>query len=344
MLSVVMRPGHMHLRYPGVVLVGAPLVDLIAHVDEKFIQKEGFKQAASTPISAEKMNLVLSSLRIPLKKSVGGSALNVAFALARLGGRIAFVGKLGIDYEGWFCRVQMREAGIISWLYVDRKEPTGRVLCLVTPNGERIMLTSLGASNTLDRDEIYDVTFHHMGFAHFEGYQIANRELLDRLMGMAKSKGALISLDMSSSTGVKKHLEAFRYLVKEKVDILFGSYEELKILTELENPETICRFLGSHLRFVFLSYKSKGVYCCVNGMFHYHAVEPIEPFDATGAGDLFCAGVLHGIRSGWDLHKTLELATELSDRVIMVDGAKLKEGDWKAIEERFAIKRHTMLS
>ena len=42
----------------------------------------------------------------------GGAVANVAAAVARLGGRAAFVGKVGADMHGTFLRQTLQEAGV----------------------------------------------------------------------------------------------------------------------------------------------------------------------------------------------------------------------------------------
>lgn len=335
MLTMKLIGNNIQLRTPGIAIIGSPLMDIIAHVDEDFVKKLALNKGDSSPISTDHLNVILGQLRTTLKRSIGGSSLNVAFGLAGLASRIAFIGKLGIDYDGLLCHQQMREAGIAAWTLCDKERPTGRVLCLVTPDGERTMLADIGASAHMQIEEFTGMEMHNMGIVHFEGYQVASPSLCQSLMGMAKARGALVSLDLASLTWVQSRLSTFQDLISSHVDILFGNYHEMQTLTGLLDPQQICHYLSQHLRWVFLTSGKEGIWCSINGHISHFPVTPIIPHDTTGAGDLFCAGILHAMRWNWPLDQGVALAARLATEVIKIDGTKLSPKTWNLIFDEF---------
>ena len=68
----------------------------------------------------------------------GGAVANVAAAVARLGGRAAFVGKVGADMHGAFLRQTLREAGVdVSGVATDAERFTTLAFVKLAENGER---------------------------------------------------------------------------------------------------------------------------------------------------------------------------------------------------------------
>ena len=68
----------------------------------------------------------------------GGAVANVAAAVARLGGRAAFVGKVGADMHGAFLRQTLQEAGVdVSGLATDAERFTTLAFVKLAENGER---------------------------------------------------------------------------------------------------------------------------------------------------------------------------------------------------------------
>jgi sugar/nucleoside kinase (ribokinase family) len=198
MLSSFVRGDQLLLRVPGVLTIGSPMVDLIAHVDEKTLQRLGAVRSSAIPVTADHFSQILGKLRRPVKRAVGGSAANVACALARMSGRTSFIGRIGTDHEGIYCRDVLKEEGVNVWISVDLEKPTGRVLVLVTPDGERSMISCLGASENFNVNELTGLEFHQMGIVHIEGYHLSHFEATLRLMQMAKGQGARISIDLAS--------------------------------------------------------------------------------------------------------------------------------------------------
>src|SRR5688572_27726330 len=61
----------------------------------------------------------------------GGKGLNQAVAAARLGARVAFVGRVGADARGDALRAALRDEGVdLRYLVVDPRSPTGAALVM----------------------------------------------------------------------------------------------------------------------------------------------------------------------------------------------------------------------
>ena len=73
-----------------VILIGNAIVDVIAAVDDAFIEAEGAPKGGMTLIDAGQADAVYSRMG-PAKESSGGSAANTAAGIASFGGKAGFV-------------------------------------------------------------------------------------------------------------------------------------------------------------------------------------------------------------------------------------------------------------
>ena len=94
-------------------------------------------------------------LFIDQKTSAGGSVANTISLTASLGNRCAFIGRRKNDFQGNLFSKSMRENSIIlNNDEVEKGNPSSTCLVMITPNGERTMLTYLGASTSLSEEDI----------------------------------------------------------------------------------------------------------------------------------------------------------------------------------------------
>jgi len=84
----------------------------------------------------------------------GGKGANQAVAAARLGARVAFVGKVGADDFGRATREQLMREGInVTHLGIDPDRPTGTAAILVDDAGENAIVGVPGANLGLTPDD-----------------------------------------------------------------------------------------------------------------------------------------------------------------------------------------------
>jgi ribokinase len=80
----------------------------------------------------------------------GGKGANQAVAAARLGARVAFVGRVGADARGAEMVAQLEAEGVdCRYLMRDRRHTTGAALIMVSRDGEKSILTAPGANRHL---------------------------------------------------------------------------------------------------------------------------------------------------------------------------------------------------
>ena len=91
------------------------------------------------------------------RKSIGGAPANVAVGVARLGGAIAMMGKVGDDEFGHFLRSALQAEGIdITGLHTTAAAKTGITFISLSADGDRSFLffREKSAESTMCRDDI----------------------------------------------------------------------------------------------------------------------------------------------------------------------------------------------
>ena len=157
------------VRY-DVVAIGNALVDVIAAVEDQFLEVEQVVKGSMTLVDADRSAHLYSRITKPTQTS-GGSAANTAYGLASLGGRAGFIGKIAEDDLGRVFGHDMKEVGVgFHPGMTSTTEPTGRCIIAVTPDGQRSMSTFLGAASLLDPADISREAVSSGAVLFLEGY------------------------------------------------------------------------------------------------------------------------------------------------------------------------------
>ena len=167
---------------------------------------------------------------LPYSLSLGGSAGNTIRAMAKLGCEVGFIGKVGPDTTGDFF-IQALENLHIEPMIFRGTERSGKCVSLISPDGERTMITHLGAALELSAEEIKPDIFDGYDCLYVEGYLVQSHELILEAVRRAKECGLEVAIDLASFNIVAENLTFLRDLVREYVDIVFANEDEAKTFT-----------------------------------------------------------------------------------------------------------------
>ena len=90
-------------------------------------------------------------------------------------------------------------------------------------------------------------------------------------------------------------------------DLLVGSKTQFPPSWREAPLESARAAMGERLRLVVITDGSRGAVAYGNATSCAVAAQPAQQVDATGAGDAFAAGLLHGLLEGWELRAAMEL-------------------------------------
>ncbi|HLG86988.1 MAG TPA: adenosine kinase [Alphaproteobacteria bacterium] len=284
--------------------VGNAIVDVLAEAEDSFLQAEGITKGGMTLIDSDRAVELYGKMGPGVEMS-GGSAANTLAGVASLGGSGAYIGKVRDDQLGQVFAHDIRAIGVrYETRPLAEGPPTARCLILITPDAQRSMNTFLGASTLLDPSDIDADLVRAARVTYLEGYLFdppAAKQAFFLAAEIAHAAGRKVALTLSDSFCVERHHAEFTRLV-ENVDILFANEGEARMLTGAHSYDEAARALSSACPIVCVTHGAQGSVIFADGVAHQIPAHPVERLvDTTGAGDLYAAGVLHGITSGKDI-------------------------------------------
>ena len=265
----------------------------------------------------------------------GGSAANVAHALALLGVETVLLACVGEDDVGLRLVKQLHDVGVDTGdIQVTSLEPTGIAYIVVTHGGERTMLTYRGANKHLDLAKIPEEKLRYAKLLHISGYCISEERQEKQLQEVFTrlSAGTLKTLDFCKPLAEKP---------PEKIKQILRSFDY--ILLNMHELETLGRVHGLGLdSLVKLARRGvvlkKGRLGCEaltgEGRGISIPAPSSEAKDATGAGDAFAAGLIYGLLNGLPLEKCCEMGNRLGALAASTIGGRLSQDAVKSILRR----------
>ncbi|HTK83469.1 MAG TPA: adenosine kinase [Patescibacteria group bacterium] len=310
----------------GLVAIGNALVDVLARVDDNFLQARAMLKGGMALIDTAAAQALAAAVQAE-KEMSGGSAANSLAGFVSYGGNGAFLGKVAGDRFGGVFRADMDSQGVhFPTAPHTGAEETGRSYIMVTPDGERTMNTYLGANAAFGPDDVDEDVIADAKIILVEGYlfdQPGTKAAFIKAANAAHAAGTKVAFTLSDHKCVGRHHAEFADLVENHVDILFGNEKELKALTLKEDFDDAARDIGSKCAVAIITRGSKGAVIVADGV--QHVIAPVKPralVDTTGAGDAFAAGVLYGLAEGRSYDEAGHLGAMAASHTISHTGAR----------------------
>jgi sugar/nucleoside kinase (ribokinase family) len=282
-----------------VVGMGNAIVDVLARVDDSFLEHAGLVKGSMTLVDAGQSARIYDLLP-PAVEISGGSAGNTIAGVASLGGRAAYIGKVKTDQLGAVFRHDMLRCGARFVTPAAQDGPaTASSLILVTPDAQRTMVTFLGACATLGPDDLDREAIGAAAITYMEGYlfdpPLAQKAFYEAA-AYAHANGRRVALTLSDSFCVHRHGSAFRDLIENHVDILFANEAELLALTLESDFDHAVAALKGKVSVAACTRSEKGSVVLTGEAIEAISAHPVSHVvDTTGAGDLYASGFLLGL-------------------------------------------------
>ncbi|MEG2575718.1 MAG: carbohydrate kinase [Christensenella sp.] len=239
-------------------------------------------------------------------RNPGGAPANVLAMNAVLGGKTAFIGKVGADDFGKFLKSVLDESGIDTRaLVMDAEVNTTLAFVQLNEQGDRSFsfYRKQGADVMLREDEIDKSTIDDCRIFHYGSLSFTDepcRSAALAAIDYAKAQGKLMSYDPnyrpflweSEARAISEMLNAL-----PTADILKVSEEEMLLLTgtaDLEEGARILRAGGPRL--VLVSRGEFGSFYCAECGTGLVPAFRVEVVDTTGSGDAFLGAVHYRLR------------------------------------------------
>lgn len=307
--------------------IGNAIVDVMAYVDDAFIEKHDLLKGAMTLINDAEAELLYNAMGACAECS-GGSVANTMAALASFGANGAFIGKVANDAMGNIFRHDLKS------IHVDfqsstaplKSGSTARCLIAVTPDAERTMSTYLGVAGMVREDDIDEHVIASSQVLYIEGYLWDAPDTimaLRKAISIAKANKTKVAFSLSDLFCVDRHRASFTILVESDIDILFANEAEIRALYEVDSLDEAAAAIQGKCAIACLTQGSKGALIVTPTEKIKVVAEPTKQVvDTTGAGDLFAAGFLYGYTHDHPLHESGKLGAKAASHIISHLGAR----------------------
>lgn len=260
-----------------------------------------------------------------LEANPGGAPCNVLAMLNRLGHQTGFIGKVGQDMFGEQLEEAIKEAGICTeGLVKDENIHTTLAFVHTLEGGDRdfSFYRNPGADMMLAESELNMSMLENCRIFHFGSLSMTDeicRNATKKAVKTAKGKGAVISFDPNLREPLWESLDAAREQIEygmSQCDILKISDNEIEWFTGEQDYDKGVAWLQDKypIRLILVSLGKEGSRAYMNG--RHVQVTPFlqeHTIETTGAGDTFCACVLHYVlEQGLREYSDEELKTMLT--------------------------------
>jgi len=233
----------------------------------------------------------------------GGSCLNIAVGLGRLGIPTSLLARVSGDQFGRLIREHLADSGVLDSHLIPAHELTGLgVADIVDGKAGYAFHTAEAADRMLrveDLPDLPDDALLHVGSIALA--QEPQATTLDRLV-RREARRRLISLDPNVRPGVIADRAAYLDRLAGWVaasDIVKVSDEDLAWLAPGEPPEEVAeRWLAAGVALVLITYGADGAWARTARTATRVPARVVEVVDTVGAGDALMSGVLAGLVRG----------------------------------------------
>lgn len=240
----------------------------------------------------------------------GGKGANQAVAAARLGGDVAFVGRVGADDAGQTLIEEFLHEGVdTAHLVIDADAPTGLAVITVDDTGENTIIVSSGANGRVSPDDVNGAAALLMAAT----VTLLQLEIpIPTVVAAARSSEGIVVLNAAPAADLPDAL-------LDAVDVLVVNSGELEALTGSDDPIS-ARSLPVPVTVVTLGAAGARVIRSGSDL----AVESprVSVVDTTGAGDTFCGALAVGLDEGSSLEAAVRRAVVAGALSVTAVGAR----------------------
>lgn len=239
---------------------------------------------------------------VDLGSFIGGAGSNTGRALAQAGHHVTLASALGRGAAGDGLLARLHDAGLDVTRVTRPDRPVAEPLIFVEDNGERTILAT-GPEVPAPQDE--EVDYARFG-DDWDAIYAARRDVgLRALCQRALGRSLVLA-------------QWYAGMPAPAADVIIGSLEAFGgVMPELPAPDAL-----DLPRWLVITDGARGAVALgrAGARIHRPAAPAATLRDTTGAGDVYAAGLLHGLLAGWPIARAMDLGAALAAVQIGVDG------------------------
>ena len=254
----------------------------------------------------------------------GGKGCNQAVAIARLGGKVNFISKIGKDTYGELALDTLKKNKInTDNIIQDSNLQTGVAGILVDKNsGKNAINVIVGAPSTLRINEIDDQMKIIKNSKIFLTQLEIPKDVTLHCLKFAKENGCITILNPAPASEITKEFyNNIDYFTPNETEAEF--YTGIKITSEKEAKQAAEKLISFGIKRVIITLGEKGLFYSDGKDEIFFEASSVKAIDTTGAGDAFNGGLAFGLSEGKPIKECLKLA----NKVAGISTTKLGAGD-----------------
>ncbi len=275
----------------------------------------------------------------------GGKGANQAYAMGKLGGKVAMLGAVGADLHGERLCESLDSVGVdVSRIRRAEDSPTGMAVITVLPNGDNSILVLQGANAQVTPEYVQEhyhlleecdilvlqleIPLETVIYAAKEAYRLGKRVILDPAPAVA---------------GLPEELLRCLYLIKPnetELSILMGrpyhpdSLREDALSLQKKGVKNVLVTLGSAGSYLLMEDGTEA---------RLEADPTVQVVDTTAAGDCYVAALAVAFSQGQDLVTAAQFASRVSDIVVTRPGAQTSIPSREEVEQAGSVPQKIAL-
>ncbi|MFN5351831.1 MAG: adenosine kinase [Alphaproteobacteria bacterium] len=317
----------------GVVGIGNSIVDILCYKSHDFLKTHHLRLGRMKLVSEDEVSTLYRSISSSTECS-GGSVANSMVGFASLGGKSAFIGKVGNDYFGKLFADDLVKNDVFFHSLPATNKATARSIIIITRTNEddesskieRSMATYLGVSSEFAEEDIDAKTIADSKVLLIEGYLLDSekaRNAIKKAIKIAEENKVEIAITLSDPECVLRHRDDFLKIIKDHAKIFIGNIHEVEALLQTNDRDEIIKKLADLCSISVMTMSEEGSYIINNKKIYMIDVKHCdEVYDVTGAGDLYAAGFLYGYTQGYNFSICGNIASYAASETLRYIGAR----------------------
>ncbi len=236
----------------------------------------------------------------------GGQVASALTALARLGCKTRYIGKVGSDFSGDLQLSRLKAEGVEHSYVKQVKGATNQIAFIIIDeqNGERTIIWDRDEKLAFSAEEVEEEAINSGKILHIDGHDVEADILAAQ---MAHRAGMAVVIDVDNFYPGAGNLLPF-------IDFLVTSSDFPRRVTGITDPKEALAKLkeisGSY--FVAMTLGSDGVLAYHEGEYLHVPGFEIVCRDTTGAGDAFHGGFIYALLNEMSILETLRFANAVA--------------------------------
>ena len=254
----------------------------------------------------------------------GGKGCNQAIAIARLGGNVSFISKIGKDAYGELALKTLEENKISTENIIqDDSQQTGVAGILVDQNtGKNAINVIVGAPNSLTINEIEKKINLIKNSKIFLTQLEVPKDVTLHCLKTAKEHGCLTILNPAPASEITKEFYNYiDYFTPNETEAEF--YTGIKITNEKEAKQATGKLINLGIKKIIITLGEKGLFYSDGKEEIYLKASNVKAIDTTGAGDSFNGALSYSL----SVNKTISESLSFANKVAGLSTLKMGAGD-----------------